>query len=349
MRALKERLGRFIRYQVHQAMAQAAHDGEQPMARQANLTEALETLGLRLHSMEVELRAILPQAQVTHALAADWRRMRPACYLGDGRALTVTSRGDRMYVDGRDIMISPSILCWGGWEEGTVALLDRFLKPGMVWADVGANCGYFTVIGHKLVRAGGQPGETHAFEISPDNVQLCVDNLALSWMPDGSHVEHKAIYSEETSLTFQIFTKYSVNSGISGIGEQHATYAGEKQRSVEVRATTLDSYFLSRARRPDFIKIDVEGGEWHALRGARGLIAAQPDLQLLIEWSPDQLTACGTEPRALAEIIPALGLKCFNAENDMAPLTIEDCLAIQRTTMFLLSRSAPDNAVPAGP
>ena len=290
---------------------------------------ALEAVSSRLQLLEETLRGLPTGPQ-----------MRPACYVGDNRVLTVTIRGDRMYVDSRDVAISPGILCWGGWEEETAAHLERFLKPGMVWADVGANCGYFTVIGHKRVRSGGSLGETHAFDVSPNNFRRCVDNLALSWMSSGSYVENMAIYSEERNLTFQIFEKYGTNSGLGGVSEEHAIYTGDRPKPTEVRAITLDAYFSGR-RPPEFIKIDIEGGEWHALQGARGLIASQPDLRLLIEWSPLQLLNCGTEPRALAELIPALGLRCFNADNEMAALSIEDCLTLQDTTMFLLSRTVP--------
>jgi FkbM family methyltransferase len=326
MWTLKARLGRFVRRQISQAMIDPARDT--PVAG-ITPDSALAAVRAQLQMLEQKVQSLTSQ-------------MRSNCYVGDGRVLTVTNRGDRMYVDGRDIMIAPGILSWGGWEDNTTALLERFLKPGMVWADVGANCGYFTVIGHKLVRANDQSGETYAFEISPDNFRLCVDNLALSWMAEGSQVEQMAVYSEDTRLTFHIFTKYAVNSGISGMSEQHAEYVGDRQRAVEVKATTLDSYFLAKARRPSFMKIDIEGGEWHALQGARGLIAAEPELRILIEWSPGQLAAAGTEPRALAELIPALGLKCFNAEEGLAPLDVAGCLAINRTTMFLLCRSNPD-------
>jgi FkbM family methyltransferase len=291
------------------------------------LTAVLDRLG----SIEQRLRELASPTQ-----------MRSACYVGNNRVLTVTTRGNRMYVDSRDIAISPGILCWGGWEENTALLLDRFLKPGMIWADVGANCGYFTVIGHKLVRAGGSAGETHAFEVSPMNYRLCVDNLALSWIGEGSHVENIAIYSEERDhLVFQIFEKYGVNSSLGGfVTEEHAVYTGDRPRPTEVRATTLDAYY-SKRRPPDFIKIDIEGGEWHALQGARGLIAANHGLRILMEWSPSQLRNCGTEPRALAELIPALGLRCFNAERDMVERSIDNCLEISNTTMLLLCRNVP--------
>jgi FkbM family methyltransferase len=244
-------------------------------------------------------------------------------------------------VDARDIAITPALICYGGWEDGTTALLERFLRPGMVWADLGANCGYFTVIGHKLVRAQGQAGATYAFEVSPDNFRLCVDNLVLSWMSEGSRVERKAVYSEDReSLSFQLFRKYGTNTGMGGISDDYADYIGERPETISVPAVTLDSYFTDRAP-PDFIKIDIEGGEWHALQGGRSMIAAKPDTRILIEWSPAQLASCGTQPRAMAELFFELGLRCFNAETAMAPLEIEDCLAIDRTTMFLLSRSDP--------
>jgi FkbM family methyltransferase len=267
--------------------------------------------------------------------------VRPTVYVGDHRILTMTNRGDRMYVDSRDIAITPGIVCYGGWEDGTTALLDRFLRPGMGWVDIGANCGYFTVIGHKLVRAGGAAGRTTAFEVSPDNFRLCVDNLALTWISDGSRVERMAVFSEDRqSLSFQMFRKHSTNSGLSGVSNEYGDYIGERPETVSVPAVTLDSYFATRPA-PDFMKIDIEGGEWHALAGGRRMIAEKPDLKILIEWSPAQLVACGTDLRTMAELFPALGLKCFNAEAGMTPLSVADCLAIEHTTMFLLSRTDP--------
>jgi FkbM family methyltransferase len=305
--------------------------------------DALAALSTRFDALEGALRSVEqrlhPPAQPVRQETAP---VRPSCYVGDHRILTMTNRGDRMYLDSRDIAITPGILCYGGWEDGTTALLDRFLKPGMAWVDIGANCGYFTVIGHRLVRAGGADGRTIAFEISPDNFRLCVDNLALTWMSEGSHVERMAVYSEDRdALSFQLFRKYGTNSGLCGVSNQYADYIGERPATETVPATTLDGYFANRPV-PDFIKIDIEGGEWHALEGARHLIAAQRDLRLLIEWSPAQLTSCGSDPRALAELFPALGLKCFNAESAMTPLSVADCLAIDRTTMFLLSRTDPE-------
>ena len=303
----------------------------------------VEALSARFDAVEKVLRSneklLQSHEQALHAQNAPM--VRPACYVGDNRILTMTNRGDRMYLDSRDIAITPGILCYGGWEDGTTALLDRFLKPGMVWADIGANCGYFTVIGHRLVRAGGADGRTVAFEISPDNFRLCVDNLALTWMSEGSRVERMAVYSEERdALSFQLFRKYGTNSGLCGISNEYADYIGERPETVSVPAITLDDYFADR-QPPDFIKIDIEGGEWHALEGGRRMIAAQPDLRILIEWSPAQLKSCGTDLRALAELFPALGFKCFNTENAMTPLEVADCLAIDRTTMFLLSRTDP--------
>ncbi len=70
---------------------------------------------------------------------------RPACYVGDHRILTMTNRGDRMYLDSRDIAITPGILCYGGWEDGEYkAFMEYVAAKGRTFDYVG------------YVRTGGQ-------------------------------------------------------------------------------------------------------------------------------------------------------------------------------------------------
>src|SRR6476469_9446208 len=87
MRTLKTRLGRFVRRQISQAMIEAAArdlslQGAQPPTE---AMPALAALSARLQVLEQKLQALTS-------------RMRSSCYVGDGRVLTVTNRGDRMYV-----------------------------------------------------------------------------------------------------------------------------------------------------------------------------------------------------------------------------------------------------------
>jgi hypothetical protein len=62
-------------------------------------------------------------------------------------------------------------LMWAGaYESSLVRKLKSFLKPGMVFLDLGANIGYFSAIAAALV---GTTGRVFAFEPSP----RCFTNL----------------------------------------------------------------------------------------------------------------------------------------------------------------------------
>ena len=53
------------------------------------------------------------------------------------------------------------IYATGRYEEDTVALMTRLLKPGDCFVAVGANIGYLTLVGARLV---GPAGSVIAFE-----------------------------------------------------------------------------------------------------------------------------------------------------------------------------------------
>jgi FkbM family methyltransferase len=82
----------------------------------------------------------------------------------------------------------------------------------------------------------------------------------------------RAVYSEETTLHFR-------PEGISGRLDE----AGE----LSVRTATLDSALEEPA---SYIKLDIEGAERHAIRGATGQIGEhRPRLALSVYHSPDDL------------------------------------------------------------
>ena len=60
------------------------------------------------------------------------------------------------------------------WEMDVVELLQRTLRPGMTFVDIGANVGYFSVLASRLVGGGG---EVIAFEPEPRTVSLLRANL----------------------------------------------------------------------------------------------------------------------------------------------------------------------------
>ena len=55
-----------------------------------------------------------------------------------------------------DDMIPRMIFYFGFWEPNNSALIGSILKPGDVFVDVGANIGYYTLLGSSLIGAQGR-------------------------------------------------------------------------------------------------------------------------------------------------------------------------------------------------
>ena len=62
-------------------------------------------------------------------------------------------------------------------------------------------------------------------------------------------------------------------------------------------------YYAAHGAFPDFIKIDVEGSEVAALRGARGLLARPDRPPILLEFNPPTLAECGASVERLLDLL----------------------------------------------
>ena len=85
--------------------------------------------------------------------------------------------GLRMYLDPTDTVVCRMIAAYGNWEPSETAWFLRTVKPGDIIVDAGANVGYYTVIGSRLV---GDRGKVYAFEPDPSNFELLRKNVELN-------------------------------------------------------------------------------------------------------------------------------------------------------------------------
>jgi FkbM family methyltransferase len=150
------------------------------------------------------------------------------------------------------------------------------LKPGNVFWDVGANIGFFTLLARRLI---GEAGEVVAFEPLPENVHQLRHNLELNGFAD-VRVEEAAVSAESGK---QLFSAPMGKRRYAG--SLVHTGNGDGSSSI-VNVISLDDYLTSaRPRAPDIIKLDVEGAEIDAMRGARGLIESfRPTMLVEVHW-----------------------------------------------------------------
>lgn len=142
-----------------------------------------------------------------------------------------------------------------------LAAFAHAVQAGDVVADVGSYRGTYAVV--AAARAG-ERGRVIAFEPTPANRSVIAANLALNGFADRVVVEPVAVSDQTGTATFYAWGDATTNS----LAHTQAEAAG-----LEVRTVTLDEYF-AQTRLPDVVKIDIEGAELLALRGAQKILSA---------------------------------------------------------------------------
>lgn len=186
-------------------------------------------------------------------------------YADDDESLVwVTLRdGSRLRIDLR----SPTerTAFWtGSYDSETISAITGFLRPGDNVIDVGANIGFYTVpMGRRLREIGGA---LYAIEPFAPNLERLRENLAANDLLDTVSVIASAVGDRGGSVTL-----------VPEPGEARTanTVAHEAAPDAAgaVSLTTLDSIVEREGIRAcRFMKIDVEGWELAALRGATGLL-----------------------------------------------------------------------------
>lgn len=193
-------------------------------------------------------------------------------------------------------------------EPGTVAIVERLLRPGDIFLDVGANVGAFTLLAARLVGAGGK---VIAVEPMPETARMLRTTVAVNGVTPIVEVSECALGEQDGSAT--IFA--GVTSGHSSLRPLNRGQ-GEKTFEIEVRAGAE----LLGNRAATLIKIDVEGFELQVLNGLREYLEGHPDTAVVLEYSPAHVAAAGRTVSGWLDEIRALRPKIWVIEDEPASL-----------------------------
>jgi FkbM family methyltransferase len=181
-----------------------------------------------------------------------------------------------------DAGFDPGHVQAGELVDGTIEpevqrlLVDR-LSANDVLYDVGANLGFFSLLGARMV---GPCGAVHAFEPVAENVASLMRSAANNEF-DWITVHELAVAAESGTRRLMMLADASWARLDTGKEVPEAT----AERTVE--AVALDDFVEDgRAPPPTLVKIDVEGGEAAVLEGmARILDRHRPPLLLELHGS----------------------------------------------------------------
>jgi FkbM family methyltransferase len=226
-----------------------------------------------------------------------------------------TREGFRIHVDPTDYAVGHTVARTGCYEPEVSATLRAVLAEGATFVDIGANIGWFSLLGASLV---GPAGKVVAIEPNPRNVAL----LRQSAQDNGfGNIEVLAVALSEHPGAAALETDGSNGRIIPVDGPPAAPVEAE----FVVASYPLDDLLASTGiGRVDVIKIDVEGAEPLVLRGGTATITSSRPV-LISEFFPLALDSSpwGSAPGYLSTL-RALGyrLSVIGHEGDRDDLEI---------------------------
>lgn len=175
--------------------------------------------------------------------------------------------------------------------------MKRFPRGGL-FLDVGANIGSYSIRLSKHFR------EVVAVEPHPVNTYMLKKNMELNNITNIHILELAA----SRNLAMMFFNQTDPNSLASAGSVDNAPNSNAVAPPFHVLGVPLDDYQLY----PDFIKMDIEGGEYEAIYGLRETLArAKPVVLMEIHQFRD-----GRNVGLFQSIMAEFGYKCTEVLNE---------------------------------
>ena len=197
-----------------------------------------------------------------------------------------------MLLDLHDPAVSRPLLLAGDYEPHVTSVLLELLRENTHFLDIGANLGFFSL----MTAACCPQGRVFAVEPDPQNFRALSASIALNGLRERITAVQIAASDEDGVATLSDLGN-AANRGARFTAKTRAVLEahvhGPAPSFTEVRMARLERLFAGE--RIDVLKIDVEGHEPPALRGAERLLRkCKP--AILMEFSPGNIINIAGEP-----------------------------------------------------
>jgi len=220
---------------------------------------------------------------------------------------------------------------FGSYALLVIEAMKRYLKPGDVFIDVGANIGYLSAIAAGLVRREGQ---VHCFEPVP----VYFERLErLAELNPGHKIVANDCAAGEKRGTCRIYITREAGQNTMVPAYQRAI---EITSSLEVPVVRLDSYIEQRGLdHVGLIKIDAEGFEFPALRGLQGYFERTSHRPAIIcEIAPRAYPLMGKRLPDLADYMSDYGYAAYDLIDGSTPVELSEIEHVE-DVLFLPRRA----------
>jgi len=211
----------------------------------------------------------------------------------------------------------------GQWEPETLTILESELEPGMVFCDIGAWIGPITLLAARRCQ------QVYCFEPDATAYAELLGNLRLNRIANATPF-NIALGASEGLRTLASFGRMP--------GDSRTSLLATPDDASRVQALCLSWnrwLQLVRPERIDFIKVDIEGGEFELLPSMTAYLAEQRPRLLLSTHAP--YLAASERVTAMDALIGALATyrNCFDERRRPLRLeTLREAIATERFRSF---------------
>lgn len=212
----------------------------------------------------------------------------------------------KMFIDKEDRVISAELILSGKWEEYESNLFEKSIQPGDTVLDIGAHIGYYTLIAARKV---GPKGKVYAFEPLTKNFNLLKKNVEANGYTNVELIN--AAVSNKVGIA-KLFLSNEDN-----YGDQRIYDSEESRKTLRINTTTLDKYFSNR-KGVNVVKMDIQGSEMLALKGAIQLFKRSRKLKVFTEFWPKALRQAGSSATEYLNLLKRYRLELYEVSNEKA-------------------------------
>ncbi len=215
--------------------------------------------------------------------------------------------------DGRFYEIDPisdlglKLLKNNEYEPKMTKMIKEILKEGDTFVDLGCNEGYFAVLAGKLC---GKNGKVFAIEPQRRLWNIIDQNIFLNGLTNCQLLPY-GIGSKDGEQLLQLYP--STNTGASSFSKDlnFKISFGRIRKKIYgtqiAKIYMLDNFMSSLSKSAKLIKIDIEGFEYEALKGAKKLLKNHFFSNLLIEIHEEALHGMGQSELDVDKILKKHG------------------------------------------
>ncbi len=194
--------------------------------------------------------------------------------------------------------IQQQIYFLGDYEKSEIDYLYSNLRKGDTFIDIGGNIGLFSLNASRIV---GNEGKVISFEAFTPNYNQFENHISINQFQNVK-LEHLAIADKKG------FIEILYNDTYNNVG-MASSFLEEFTAKEPVESVNLDEYVKEKQiPKIDFIKIDIEGGEFAALQGMNEILTYYRP-KILIEINNTALKSSNHHEEELISLLTEKGYR----------------------------------------